>query len=301
MNIGKVESLKIFTLSEDYAGYDSLFWASFGISLLLCIKSGEGEKNILFDTASDAEPVLHNMNLLGINRKEIDIIFLSHSHFDHTGGLAEILKEIDKADVPVIAHPEIFNISIIPEPYLEPYRSSIYLNQGLSVKNMRKNVEDLGGRWYLARDPLRLMPGVMTTGEISADDKVDFEKRPNINLLDLKDGKLVPSQVRDDISLCVNTEKGLVIITGCAHAGIVSIVKKSISISGNDNVYAILGGFHLLHARDQQIDKTITGLRDLSVKEIYSGHCTGTEAEYRMKNIFKDRFKRLHSGKIIEF
>ena len=94
MNIGTVDSLQIYTVSEDYTGYDSLFWASFGISLLLRVSVGGGEKMILFDTASDSEPVIHNLELLGIDPKAIDMIFLSHSHFDHTGGLSGILKKI---------------------------------------------------------------------------------------------------------------------------------------------------------------------------------------------------------------
>ncbi len=301
MNPGKVESLKIYTLSEDYTGYDSPFWASFGISFLLHIKSGEGEKKILFDTATDAEPVLHNMKLLEIDPHDIDVIFLSHSHFDHTGGLADILKEIGKDEIPIIAHPEIFNISIMPEPYPEPYRSSIYLNQGLSGKNSKENIEKLGGRWYLTGDPMNLMTGVMTTGEIKSDDKVDYERVPNIDLLDLKDGKLIPTMVRDDISLSVNTQKGLIIITGCSHAGIVSIVKKAIKITGIKNVEGVVGGFHLLSANSGVIDQTIKDLRSLNVDRIYSGHCTGFEAEYRFRKIFSRDFERLSSGKIITF
>ena len=102
MREGTVDRLRIYTLSEDYTGYDSPFWASFGISFLLHVIVGEGEKKILFDTASDAEPVLHNMKLFGIAPESIDVIVLSHSHFDHTGGLAGILKEIHKKEVPII-------------------------------------------------------------------------------------------------------------------------------------------------------------------------------------------------------
>lgn len=301
MKTGKVDSLRIYTLSEDYTGYDSPFWASFGISFLLHIQVGEAKKMILFDTASDAEPVLHNMRLFGIAPEDIDVIVLSHRHFDHTGGLAGILKEIGKKDVPVIAHSEIFGVSIMPEPYIEPYRAHIYLNQGLTSENSKGSIEGLGGRWYLINDPMRLMPGVTTTGEIKKEEKVDYEKEPYIKLLDMEDGKLIPSTIKDEISLSINTHKGLVIVTGCAHAGIVSIIHKAMKISGVKGVMGIVGGFHLVDADSKAIDQTIKDIKNLNVKEIYSGHCTGFEAEYRFKEIFDENFKRLHSGLVINF
>lgn len=301
MNKGKVDRLRIYTLSEDYTGYDSPFWASFGISFLLHIKVGEGEKKILFDTASDAEPVLHNMKLFGIAPESIDVIVLSHSHFDHTGGLAGILKEIHKKDVPIISNPKIFGISIMPEPYLEPYKSHIYLNQGLTSENSKGNIESLGGRWYLTSDPLHLMPGVMTTGEIKKEEKVSYEKEPYIKLLDLEDGKLMPSMIKDEISISVNMPKGLVVVTGCSHAGVVSTVNKSIKINGSSRVRGIVGGFHLIDASSKAIDQTINDLKNLDVKRIYSGHCTGFEAEYRLRKSFREDFVRLSSGMVIDF
>lgn len=301
MNFGYVESLKIYVLSEDYTGYDSLFWASFGLSLLLHIRTNQGEKIILFDTASDAEPVLHNMKLLGISPKQIDIIFLSHSHFDHTGGLAGILKKIKRQDIPIIAHPDIFDTSITSKPYLEPYRSRIYLNQGLQSNNSKEKIEELGGKWYLVKDPIQLMIGVKTTGEIKKDEREEYERNKKLDLLVLKNGKLSPSIVTDDVSLLINTCQGLVIITGCAHAGIVSITKKAIKVTGISKIFAIVGGFHLLNSSNKIIDKTIDDLNDFGVKKIYSGHCTGFEAEYKMRKKFSNSFERLHCGKVIYF
>ena len=301
MNPGKVDRLTIYTLSEDYSGYDSPFWGSFGISFLLHIECGEGEKKILFDTASDAEPVLHNMKLFGISPENIDVIFLSHRHFDHTGGLAGILKEIGREEVPIIAHPEVFGITIMPKPYLEPYRSHIYLNQGLASRNSKENIEALGGRWYLVRDPMHLMTGVTTTGEIGTAEKVAHEKEPYIRLLDIEGGNITPALIRDDISLIVNTPKGLVIITGCSHAGIISIVKKAVSITGISNVAGVVGGLHLLDAGREAVDQTINDLKEIHVEKIYAGHCTGFEAEYKLRQIFSKDFERLCSGKVIVF
>jgi 7,8-dihydropterin-6-yl-methyl-4-(beta-D-ribofuranosyl)aminobenzene 5'-phosphate synthase len=297
----RIDSLKIYVLAEDYAGYDSFFWASFGISFLLRIKVQEGEKKILFDTATDAEPVLHNMGLFGISPQDIDVIVLSHNHFDHTGGLAGIVQEIGKKDIPIIAHPNIFVVSVMPEPYIEPHRSRIYLNVNLSGENSRENIEKLGGRWYLVDDPIRLMPGVMTTGEIKKEEKVAYEKEPSIKLLDLEEGRLKPSTIRDEMSLAINTDKGLVVVTGCSHPGIVSTVRKCMKLTGVKKVAGVVGGFHMIDATGKVIDQTIDDLKKMNTQEIYSGHCTGFEAEYRFRKVFGVAFKRLHSGLVIDF
>jgi len=301
MSIGTIDNLTLYTLSEDYTGYDSLFWASFGISFLLQIQSGGGRKTVLFDTASDSEPILHNMKLLQLSPKDIDMIILSHRHFDHTGGLAGILSEIEKEEVPIIAHPRIFDITVNAEPYMESYRSRIYLNEGLSVKNSKENIESLGGKWYAVRDPFRIMPGVMTTGEIEEEAKVSYEKNPHLNLLDIREGGLTQASVLDDISLCINIDDSLIVVTGCSHAGIVSITKKAMRIMGVKKVRSIIGGFHLINADDVVIDKTVKDLADMKIDRIYSGHCTGIKAEHRLRLVFEDRFERLHSGKIISF
>ncbi len=296
----KVDSLLIYVLSEDYAGYDSLFWGQFGISFLLDLKIGGSRRRILFDAATHADPILHNMDLLKIKPKDIDVVVLSHHHFDHTGGLAGIMEAIDKGNVPVVAHPEIFKTCVMAKPYsdLEHFP---YLNIGFIGKNTRENIEKLGGRWILAKDPICLMTATMTTGQIEEEEKVDYEKGPTPALQHIKDGRLSPDYIADEISLFVNTAQGLVVITGYSHPGIVSIVNKAITTSGIKDVEAVIGGFHLIDAPDEKIDQTVEGLSNLNVRRIYSGHCTGVKAEEKLQQTFGDRFNRIYSGKIMKF
>jgi 7,8-dihydropterin-6-yl-methyl-4-(beta-D-ribofuranosyl)aminobenzene 5'-phosphate synthase len=296
-----VDRLTVYTLSEDTTGYDSLFWASFGISFLLQVQSGGGKKTILFDTASDPEPVLHNMKLLQLSPDTIDAIILSHRHFDHTGGLAGILRAINKPDIPIIVHPRIFDITVNAAPYLEPHRSRIYLNEGLSGENRKEHITSLGGRWFSVKNPFPVLPGVMTTGEIEDEEKVSYERDPHLNLFDIRDGELINASAVDDVSLCIHTSQGLIVVTGCSHAGIVSITKKAIRIMGVDRVKAIIGGFHLINADDNLIDRTVKDLAEMQIEQIYSGHCTGSDAEYKLRQVFGSRFHRLHSGRVIEF
>ncbi|BAA29968.1 MBL fold metallo-hydrolase [Pyrococcus horikoshii] len=276
--------VKIYTLADDYAGYNSPFWAQHGVSFLVEV---EGKK-ILFDTASYAEPILFNMKLLNLNPRDIDMIVLSHNHFDHTGGLLGILREINRK-VPIFAHPEIFKVSFALEPE--------FMYAG--TPRLKEEAEKLGGIWILTRDPITLMPGVFTLGEIKEEEKVEFEKG-STGLFKIEDGRVIEDKVEDEIGLAINTRKGLVVLAGCAHPGIVSMVKKAIKLSGNDKVYAVLGGFHLINAEDSRIEKTVEAFKELEVKKVYAGHCTGLKAESRFAQELGDRFEKLHSGKIIE-
>lgn len=273
--------VKIYTLADDYAGYNSPFWAQHGVSFLVEV---EGKK-ILFDTASYAEPILFNMKLLNLNPRDIDMIVLSHNHFDHTGGLLGILREINRK-VPIFAHPEIFKVSFALEPE--------FMYAG--TPRLKEEAEKLGGIWILTRDPITLMPGVFTLGEIKEEEKVEFEKG-STGLFKIEDGRVIEDKVEDEIGLAINTRKGLVVLAGCAHPGIVSMVKKAIKLSGNDKVYAVLGGFHLINAEDSRIEKTVEAFKELEVKKVYAGHCTGLKAESRFAQELGDRFEKLHSGK----
>ncbi|RLF84315.1 MBL fold metallo-hydrolase [Thermococci archaeon] len=294
MNLGKVDKLKVYTLAEDYAGYNSPFWAQHGVSFLIEVESNDAKRRILFDTASYAEPILFNMKLLNINPKTIDMIVLSHNHFDHTGGLLGIMKEINK-EIPVFAHPNIFKVSFATDP--EFMYAGIPPLRGGS----KEEIEKLGGTWILSRDPIHLMPGVFTLGEITKEEKVEFEKKVTIGLYKLEKGRLVPDEVEDEIGLAINTKKGLIVIGGCSHPGIVSMAQKATKISRIDQVYAVIGGFHLVDAEDERIQNTVNALKKMGVKKVYTGHCTGLKAENMFANEFGKDFEKLHSGKVMTF
>ncbi|WP_301281848.1 MBL fold metallo-hydrolase [Thermococcus aggregans] len=293
MDVGTADKLRIYVLAEDYAGYNSPFLAQHGISFLIEVKFNGNTRRILFDVGSYAEPVLFNMELLSIDPKTVDMIILSHSHFDHTGGLLGIMKKINK-EVPIFAHPEIFKVSFATEPEFT-YAGIPPLRGG-----SKGEIEKLGGIWVLSRDPIRLMPGVFTLGEVSKEEKVGFEKNVTISLYKLEKGRLVPDEVEDEIGLAINTKKGLVVIGGCSHPGIVSMTRKAIKISGIDQVYAVVGGFHLISADEERIQKTVEAFKELGVKKIYTGHCTGLRAEATFAREFGKNFEKLHSGKVIE-
>jgi 7,8-dihydropterin-6-yl-methyl-4-(beta-D-ribofuranosyl)aminobenzene 5'-phosphate synthase len=288
--LGKVEGLKIFVLAEDHAGYDSLFWAQFGTSFLIKCKTGDVEKNILFDAATFAEPIIHNMKLLALDpRKDIDMIALSHCHSDHTGGLLGMLKEIGKQNIPVIAHPDISRTVVEMESYL--------WSIGLTTENTRESIEKEGGKWILTKEPMKLAPGAMTSGEIER----DFEKKVTLTSYNIEAGRLVKDEILDDMSLYLDTEEGLVVVSSCSHAGIVNMLRQGIKLTGEERVRAVVGGYHLIDADEERIKLTVKALKDLGVEKIFTGHCTGLRAETVFLDSFGEDFEELYSGKVIKF
>lgn len=291
MDIGKADRVSIYTIIEDHAGYDAPFYAQHGICFLLEIVSKEIKKRILFDTGQSAEPILHNMKILGIDPKTIDMIFLSHCHYDHTKGLNKMLEAIGKYNIPIVAHPEIFRSNFV----LSPFKRQI----GMLEENTRENIEKNGGKLVLTSDPFQLMNGVLSTGEIK--DRIEFEEEGSTEFYTLKNQKVCKDNMPDDMSLILKLSDGILVISGCSHAGIVSITNKARKIAGNSGIKAIIGGFHLIDAKEEKIDRTINELKRMGVQNIFTGHCTGLKAECAFQKVWRDKFEKLYSGKIISF
>ncbi len=287
LKVGEVDSTEIVTLVEDYAGYETSFLAQHGISLLLDAKSGDVHKRILMDVGQSSEPILHNMDILGIDPTSIDMIFLSHCHYDHTKGLTGILQEIKKEEFPIVAHPTIFRPNYVLKPYLR------YI--GITQENSEERIKESGGRLVLVREPFELLPGVISTGEVER--TTDFEVS-TVGAYNVEDGKLVKDQILDDMSLIVNVRgKGLVIVTGCGHAGIINIIRHSMKITGVSRIEGLIGGFHLIEASEERIEETVEALSKIDLGWVFSGHCTGFAASKRMSTVLGDKFNLLHAGK----
>jgi 7,8-dihydropterin-6-yl-methyl-4-(beta-D-ribofuranosyl)aminobenzene 5'-phosphate synthase len=291
LQVGEVNNIEITTLVEDYAGYDTSFLAQHGISFLLDAKSGDIHKRVLMDVGQSCEPILHNMDILGIDPTTIDMIFLSHCHYDHTKGLIGILREINREGVPIIAHPTIFRPNYILKPYLKPI--------GITGENSEKIIKENGGCLVLVREPFELLPGVISTGEVER--VTDFEaEAPRVgmyNMYNVEGGELVKDQILDDMSIIVNVKgKGLVILTGCAHAGLINIIRHSMKITGMNRIEGVAGGFHMMEVSEERIKRTVEALSEMCPGWIFSGHCTGFAANKVMSTVLGDQFNLLHAG-----
>ena len=289
MGMGKLDGLdylKITVLAEDSVLYESPYLGQHGVSFLLEGMSGGNTKRILVDVGQNSDALLSNMQTMGISPSIINAIVLTHCHYDHTRGIARMLREIGKKDVQVIAHPSIFRLHFVTQPYPR--------HVGIMPGDSKVEIEKAGGSLVLTKDPFVLMPGIMTTGEVKR--RTEFEE-VRIELKTIENGMVVDDSMLDDISVIANVrDKGLVIVTGCSHAGIINIVSQAIEVADNNKIEGIIGGLHLIDASDTVTRRTVDEFSKLNVAWISAGHCTGFKGQVELHLTFGERFSPLHTG-----
>src|SRR5512140_389715 len=244
-----------------------------GLAMLVDVYFGGKRYRILLDTGLTDTVILHNMAALGIAPNEIDHVVLSHGHPDHYGGLLGLLKARDypltvtlHPDALLIRHVKAGNGMVIP-----------YYNQSLR----RDEIEAAGARLVLARDPVPVCPAATTTGEIPFE--VSFEPPGPAagtasSLWCLREGRFEEDKTLDDMALVVNVkDKGLLVITGCAHAGVINTIHQARKITGEEKIYALLGGFHLGFPgiSADKCTMTVDELKALNPAVVSPMHCSG--------------------------
>jgi 7,8-dihydropterin-6-yl-methyl-4-(beta-D-ribofuranosyl)aminobenzene 5'-phosphate synthase len=288
--IGVVDELRIVTLVENAPKYDSYLKGCFGICFWLEVRSGDIHRKILFDVGPVAEAIVHNAVQLGLKLADLDMIVLSHCHFDHTAGLAGVMAEIGH-EIPIFGHPDIFRPNFVLRPE--------FMNYAMVAENRRENIERLGGYFVLTRSPIEPIPGFLITGEVER--TAEFEESGGVSCFTIDDGgNLVPDRLQDDYSAVINVKgRGIVVITGCGHAGPVNIIRHSIKISGVDMLEGIMGGFHLLQADQERVDRTIEELERFKPRWIAPMHCTGVIPTAKIASALPDEFREIHAGDIV--
>ncbi|MHB8104072.1 MAG: MBL fold metallo-hydrolase [Dehalococcoidales bacterium] len=269
--------IKITTLAENTA--DLGYLAEWGLSMFI---EADGV-NILFDTGAGIAAV-HNAQLFGIDLAKVDKIVLSHGHHDHTGGLREVLAMIKKP-IEVIAHPDIWAMKY-GRLRKGPERYS-------GIPFQRELLENMGARFNLTKEPVRITDHFYTTGEIpmlSPYEEIDS------GLFDKKTGEMLPDELKDDLALVIDAEYGLVVILGCAHHGIINTLKQAQKVTGKELIYAAIGGTHLLNANRDRWEKTAADLKEMGVQYLGVSHCTGFEASAYLAEQFGDHFFMNNSG-----
>ena len=240
--------------------------AEHGFSMLIRVLCGRKSVSILFDTGISANGVVENAKRMGLELNEVEYIVLSHGHYDHFGGLVSALKTINKARLPLIVHEDMFKTrgSTSSDGVIRTYPKFPTEEQLNSAQLINTKQPHLIGDCM-----------ILVTGEIPRE--TSFE-RGFLQHRTLINGSWQPEPlIWDDRAIVFNVKgKGLVVISGCAHAGIINTLSYAQRISGIMHVYAVMGGFHLAGKENEnRIEQTVKELGLIRPKLIVPSHCTG--------------------------
>lgn len=242
---------------------------------------------ILFDTGS-ATALFKNAQQMGINLADIDALVISHGHFDHTGGLLKYLEHFGSR--PVYAHSGIF----VPRPL--PIGGDNYRDIGCGF--CQDELVAAGAILHLQDDFGPIAPGIYLSGAIPRVN--DFEDTGGKFKMRIN-GELQDDPLIDDSALIIDHPDGLIIISGCAHAGIVNIIEHACNKTNKNHILAFIGGTHLITASQERIKRTVTALESFSVNRIVVSHCTGFYAASQLLQALGERVSKGETGMRFEF
>jgi 7,8-dihydropterin-6-yl-methyl-4-(beta-D-ribofuranosyl)aminobenzene 5'-phosphate synthase len=265
-----------------YSGVPDALIAEPGFSALVRIEKAGRKRTLLFDTGVSPNGMVENMRRLGIDPRDVEVIVLSHGHWDHVTGMEGLVGVLGRTSLPVMIHPEFWSHRRISFPGLEP---------AVFPSTSRAALQEMGFAIVEERQPSFLLDGaVLITGEV--DRTTAFETGFHGHQA-LRDGSWQPDPlILDDQALVVRLrDRGLVILSGCGHAGIVNTVRYARRLTGHDAVAAIVGGFHLSGPMFEPIiEPTVEALAELSPSLLIPAHCTGWKATHKLAARFPDAF-----------
>ncbi len=271
------------------------------ITLLVDNKAGEGlecvhgfaawirirDRRILFDTGQK-DVILKNSERLGINLADAEVLVLSHGHDDHTDNLADFYAINPNA-------PMYCGRNIDADRFCcRPGEQALNWSPPPSAKKIFETLPP--EQKHVLDKPLYLLPGVAITGPVPR--LTTFEDVGDALFLDIEARK--PDPVSDDMSMWFETDKGLVILLGCCHSGIVNTVNYIRQVSGIEKISGIVGGMHLIRASKERMDKTLEAMKSWNMDFLIPCHCTGDNAMQQMKDYLGDIVTFGHTGTVID-
>ncbi|OQY00478.1 MAG: MBL fold metallo-hydrolase [Desulfobacteraceae bacterium 4572_130] len=261
--------MKITILCENYVGLPLGVIGEHGFACYIETRQG----NYLFDTGQGFG-IVQNSLILKKDLSKIDGIIISHGHYDHTGGLDKVLSISGKKNI--YAHPDIFIKRFWGEKFIGIPFNQTYL-------------ESLGADFKFNKDLVEIEKELYLTGEIPRLN--EFEKGDlNMYAIDKNKNIIKPDPIQDDLSLLIDSPKGLIIILGCAHAGMINIINYAIKKLNKDKIYAIIGGTHLGFSSDAQFKETLNVIDEYKIELVGVSHCTGLPKASLLHSKLKDKF-----------
>ncbi len=305
-----MDNILIKTLIDNTAATPFVM-AEWGLSIFIEVEGN----NILFDTgAGNPQVLLHNMEVMGVDPKEIDLLVLSHGHQDHTGGLRPFFEKLyyknKKKTLDVIAHPA----ALRPE-----YVKGI---GNFGCPYTKEELMKFGARFKLTKDPTWITDDIIISGEVPMTNDYEEvgkafyreegdESVPNENIINDEEvlgfkpvdkNFVQDEEIIDDQAIFLKTELGLIIILGCAHRGTINTISHAQEVTGMDKVYMVIGGTHTSGVSEYRMNSTIEKLKRLNVRKVGVSHCTGSVSGCILSSsLGEEVFFHNNAGSVIKF
>ena len=308
IELKEVDEVEVLTLQDNYidiAAFDDTaivqraipvkemeiknsILAEHGYSAVVTLSQGDHSRSVVFDFGFSEHGASFNADTLGVDLSSVETMVLSHGHMDHFGGLVPLTKKMSKKNLELVLHPTAFR---------KPRYIKVTENRRLYLPPLnREQLEEAQVALVETKEPRLLLDGsLLFLGEIPR--RTEFEKGfPRMFYDDEGEEKWDP--IEDDTAIVANVKnKGLVVLSGCAHAGIINTARCAKEVTGVDQLYVLMGGFHLT-GKDFEpiIEPTIEALKELNPQYVVPTHCTGRKAVMHIEREMPEAFLLNMSG-----
>ncbi len=294
----EINGLKITTLAENMVQAGGL--GQWGLSFLLEVDDAKGDqRKLVFDTGAEKDALLHNIKHMKLDLSDVEGVVLSHGHGDHTAATVEIVGAA--GGVKVYAHPYTF----LPRFYVSKRGKRSWA--GPPEGERISEIEAAGGDIVTSADPVEVVPGLWTTGQVER--VTDFERisppTDGGRRVIVVDGEDIDDLIIDDQSVWMNVKSfGPFVVTGCAHSGPINTLHQVKKLVESEGIRGLVGGTHLIGRTDEYLQRTLEELRGFKLGMVSPCHCTGFKATAEIWRAFPEEFvlnyccRTLEAGKM---